>query len=197
MLLVNVDNREANHGRCNPCSNGEDLIKTLEVVQMNGWTQNVRQGSQQFVNVKKSWQKRFWIFYLQPTFFQCFSEINLIEKSNNSRTIIYMKSSDISGNKPVTKIRQSLHVLHYRAHMLCMSTEKRGQKITIDYGVKGRISKRSHCVELNLRTTQPNAVQRRTVHPSCPDKWCEGVTIWWLFFFALKVRFHCGGFIMF
>ena len=51
MLLLNVDNRESNDGRCNPCSNGEDLIKTLRVVQIKGWTQNVRQGSQQFVNI--------------------------------------------------------------------------------------------------------------------------------------------------
>jgi len=53
MLLLNVDNPEANHGRCNPCSSGEDLIKTLRVVQMKGWTQNVRQGSQQFVILKQ------------------------------------------------------------------------------------------------------------------------------------------------
>jgi len=51
MLLLNVDNRESNDGRRNPCSNGEDLIKTLRVVQIKGWTQNVRQGSQQFVNI--------------------------------------------------------------------------------------------------------------------------------------------------
>jgi len=141
-------------------------------------------------------------FFLQPPLFQCFSEINLIEKSNNTPTIIYMKSSDISGNKPVTKIRQSLNMLHYRARVPCMSTEKRGQKITIDYGVKGRISMRSHCVGLNLHTTQPNAIQRRTIDRSCPDKWCEGVTIWrvcfcferpfwlWRFYNALSVIGH-------